>query len=100
MTIVLSERGRTFASRPRAREVIDAELGSADTASVAIDASDVYMSPSFIAELLVMLVKERGCERVVIRGAREHPAKVAEHLADKFGYGDRVEVEQPAVSAS
>ena len=97
MTLVLSDHGRTFASRPRARELIDAELGSNGTASVTIDASNVYMSPSFIAELLVVLIKERGHDRVVVRGAREHPAKVAQHLATKFGYGDRVEVEQPTV---
>lgn len=90
MTIVLSSLGRTFASRPRAREVFDATAENAT--SVTIDAADVYMSPSFIAECLVLLVKERGCKRVVIRGAREHPAAVARNLARKFGYGDRVEV--------
>lgn len=95
MTIVLSKHGRTFASRPRAREIFGEDLTSSGTASVTIDASDVYMSPSFIAEALVMLVKERGFERVVVRGAREHPAEVAKNLAEKFGYADRVEVEQP-----
>lgn len=96
MNIVLSKHGRTFASRPRAREVFGETLISS-SASVTIDASDVYMSPSFIAEVLVMLVKERGLERVVVRGAREHPAQVAKNLAEKFGFADRVEVEQPAL---
>lgn len=100
MNIVLSKHGRTFASRPRAREVFDEAFTSSHAASVTIDASDVYMSPSFIAEVLVMLVKERGLKRVVVRGAREHPAQVAQHLAEKFGFADRVEVEQPTVSAS
>lgn len=100
MTIVLSRHGRTFASRPRAREVLSEDLTSSDVASVTIDASDVYMSPSFIAEVLVMLVKEKGFKRVVVRGAREHPAQVAQSLAEKFGYADRVEVEQPPVPAN
>lgn len=100
MKIVLSRHGRTFASRTRARELLGAQTGGAARASVTIDASGVYMSPSFIAELLVGLVKERGCKRIVIQGAREHPARVARHLADKFGYGDRVEVEQPAAATS
>ena len=97
MTIVLSKHGRTFATRLRARSVFGEELASSTTASITIDASDVYMSPGFIAEVLVMLVKERGYERVLVRGAREHPAHVAQDLAEKFGFADRVEVEQPAL---
>jgi hypothetical protein len=100
LTIVLSTYGRTFASRPHAREVLNAELGPEDTPTITIDASDVYMSPSFIAELLVVLVKERECKRVVLRGAREHPARVAANLTSKLGYADRVEVEQPQVGAT
>ena len=97
MTVVLSTQGRTFASRPRAREVFGGVVASPRTSSVTIDASDVYMSPSFIAEALVILVKERGFRRVVVRGAREHPAQVTQHLAEKFGFASRVEVEQPAL---
>ena len=97
MTIVLSKHGRTFATRLRARSVFGEELASTTTASITIDAHNVFMSPGFIAEVLVMLLKERGCERVIIRGAREHPAKVAQDLAKKFGLSDRVEVEQPAL---
>lgn len=95
MTIGLAKHGRTFASRPRAREIFAEDLTPSDSTLVTIDASDVYMSPSFIAETLVILIKERGFERVVVRGAREHPAEVAKNLAEKFGYADRVEVEQP-----
>ena len=100
MKLILSEHGRMFAVRPQARDLVDAETGATAGASIVVDATDVYMSPSFIAELLVTLVEKRGYERVSVRGAREHPAKVARHLADAFGFGDRVEVEQPAVPAS
>lgn len=99
MQIILSEHGRMFAVRPQVHDLVDAETGAMAGASIVVDATDVYMSPSFIAELLVTLVKKYGCERVCVRGAREHPAKVARHLADAFGFGDRVEVEQPAVPA-
>ena len=98
MTIVLSKHGRTFATRLRARVVLAEELASSSTASITIDARDVFMSPGFIAEALVILIKERGFERVVVQGAREHPAEVAKNLAEKFGYADRVEVEQPLPS--
>lgn len=97
MTVVLSKQGRTFASRPRAREVFGEAPASPGASAVTIDASDVYMSPSFIAETLVILVKEMGFRRVVVRGAREHPAQVTQHLAEKFGFADRVKVEQPAL---
>lgn len=90
MKLILSEHGRMFAVRPQAHDLV---------ASVVVDATDVYMSPSFIAELLVTLVERRGFERVSVRGAREHPAKVVRHIADTFGFGDRVEVEQPTVPA-
>lgn len=99
MTLTLSSHGRMFATRSQARDLLDGETGATDGAPFTVDATDVYMSPSFIGELLVALVEERGCERVRVRGAREHPAKVARHLADAFGFGDRVEVEQPAVPA-
>ncbi len=99
MSIVLSHHGRNFATRSRARDLVST-VRLADQGAITIDASDVYMSPSFIAELLVLLFEQESYERVLVRGAREHPAKVAQHLATKFGYGDRVEVEQPAVSAS
>lgn len=97
MTIFLANQGRMFATRGQVRELLSDESA---THTITIDASDVYMSPSFIAELLVTLVEEREYEHVLVRGARERPAQVAQHLASKFGYGDRVEVEQPAVSAS
>ena len=97
MTIVLARHGRMFATRGQVRELLGDE---GDTRSITIDASDVYMSPSFIAELLVTLVEERAYEHVLVRGARERPANVAQHLATKFGYGDRVEVEQPTVPTS
>ena len=99
MTLVLSDYGSSFATRSRARQVLDGAVGELVGRSVVIDASDVYMSPSFIAELLVVLVEEKGHQRVLVRGAREHPAHVAQDLADKFGYADRVEVEQPTVPA-
>ena len=98
-SIVLSSYGRMFATRGQVGELLGGEADTADAASIMIDASDVYMSPSFIAELLVTLVEEHKYERVLVRGAREHPAKVAQHLATQFGYGDRVEVEQPTVPA-
>ncbi len=97
--VVLSDHGSVFTTRSLARTVIGTSASVAGGSSFVINASDVYMSPSFIAELLVTLVEKRGYERVCVRGAREHPAKVARHLADAFGFGDRVEVEQPAVPA-
>ena len=96
MTIVLADHGRMFATRGQARE-LPRDDDAART--ITVDATDVYMSPSFIAELLVTLVEEHKYERVLVQGARERPAKVAQHLAEKFGYGDRVEVEQPTVPA-
>lgn len=99
MAIVLSRHGHTFATRSRARAVLDAEANSLTGSSITIDASDVSMSPSFIAELLVALVKEGRCDRVFVRGARERPAHITQDLASKFGFADRVRVEQPAVSA-
>ena len=99
MKLILSEHGRMFAVRPQARDLVDAETGATAGDSVVVDATDVYMSPSFIAELLVTLVERRGFERVSVQGARERSARVTRHLADAFGFGDRVEVEQPAVPA-
>ena len=85
-----------FATRGQAREL----PCEGDARTITVDATDVYMSPSFIAELLVTLVEQRQYDHVVVRGARERPAQVAQHLAEKFGFADRVEVEQPTVSAS
>lgn len=94
MTLVLADHGRMFATRGQARELPSGE----DTANtITVDATDVYMSPSFIAELLVTLVEKCQYDHVVVRGARERPAQVTEHLAEKFGFADRVEVEQPAI---
>ena len=74
-SIVLSSYGRMFATRGQVGELLGGEADTADAASIMIDASDVYMSPSFIAELLVTLVEEHKYERVLVRGARERPAK-------------------------
>lgn len=92
MTIILAEHGTMFATRGQAREL---PCDGGDAGTITVDAADVYMSPSFIAELLVTLVEQREYDRVLVRGARERPARVALHLAEKFGYADRVEVEQP-----
>ncbi|MXW25825.1 MAG: hypothetical protein F4Z77_05950 [Dehalococcoidia bacterium] len=100
MTIVLAQHGGSFATRSRAREVLAAEADSIDIACVTVDASNVLLSPSFTAEFLVGLVEDQGCERVVLKGARERPARIAQDLANKFGYSDRLEVEQPTISAS
>lgn len=97
--VILSDHGSVFTTRSLARTVIGAAAGAAGGSSFVIDASDAHMSPSFIAETLVILMNERGYEQVSVRGARERSAKVARHLADAFGFGDRVEVEQPAVPA-
>lgn len=99
MTLTLSNHGRMFATRSQARDLLGGETVVTDGAPFTVDATDVYMSPSFIAELLVTLVDERGCTRVCVRGADERPAKVARHLADAFGFGERVEVEQPTAPA-
>ena len=97
MAIVLSDHGRTFATRSRARALLEAEAAELTGTSVTIDARDVSLSPSFIAELLVALLETHRCEAVSIVGARERPAYLAEDLAAKFGYRDRVKVEQPAL---
>ena len=99
MSIVLARHGQTFATRSRARALLGEELGSAPRRSVTIDASDVFMSPSFIGGLLVALVDERKCASVVVRGASEHAAHITQDLADKFGFADRVEVNQPALAS-
>ncbi|MCY3646755.1 MAG: hypothetical protein OXH07_07260 [Chloroflexi bacterium] len=83
-----------FATRGQAHEL---PKDDGATRTITVDATDVYMSPSFIAELLVTLVEERDYEHVLVRGARQRPAEVAKHLAEKFGFADRVEVEQPAL---
>ncbi len=99
MSIVLADHGQTFATRTRARDVLAAELGKAPPRSVTIDADGVYMSPSFIGEVLVVLLDEREDASLVVRGASEHGAHITQDLARKFGFGDRVRVEQPAPSA-
>ena len=99
MSIVLASHGQSFATRSRASALVGEELGAAPQRSVTIDASGVFMSPSFVGALLVALVDERKCESVVIRGASEHAAHITRDLADKFGFADRVEVEQPTVPA-
>ena len=97
--LALSNHGRMFVTRSQARDLIGADASVAGSPTFTLDATDVHMGPSFIGEMLVLLVKERGYERVYVRGANERHAKVARHLADAFGFGDRVEVEQPAVPA-
>ncbi len=97
MSIVLAQHGLSFATRSRARALVDAELGGAQQRSVTIDASGVFMSPSFIGALLVALVDERKSTSVVVRGASEQAAYITQDLAEKFGFADRVEVEQPAL---
>ena len=94
MTIVLADHGRMFATRGQAHEL---PKDDGATRTITVDATDVYMSPSFIAELLVTLVEEHDYEHVLVRGARQRPAEVAKHLAEKFGFADRVEVELPAL---
>ncbi len=97
MSIVLVQHGQSFATRSRARALVDEELGVAQQRSVIIDASGVFMSPSFIGALLVALVDERQSKSVVVRGASEQAAYITQDLAEKFGFADRVEVEQPAL---
>ena len=99
MSIVLASHGQSFATRSRARALLDEALGAAPQHSVTIDASGVFMSPSFVGALLVALVDERKCASVVLRGGSEHAAYITQDLAKKFGFADRVEVEQPTVPA-
>ena len=99
MSIVLARHGQTFATRSRASALVGEELGTGESRSITIDASGVFMSPSFIGALLVVLVDERKCESVVVSGASEHAAHITQDLAAKFGFADRVTIEQPAIPA-
>ena len=100
MSIVLAQHGQSFATRSRAHTLLDEELGPAARRSVTIDASGVFMSPSFIGALLVTLVDERKSESVVVCGASEQAAHVTQDLANKFGFADRVKVEQPVLPST
>lgn len=97
MSIVLADHGQTFATRSRASVLVGEQLGNAQRRSVTIDANGVFMSPSFIGALLVALVDERKCTSVVVRGASEQAAHITQDLAAKFGFADRVTVEQAAL---
>lgn len=79
--LILSQHGRTFATRERAREIVallDGEPGDV----VRVNASNVSASPSFVAELLSRLT-ERFRE-VRVEGASDHLEELASDIAGKL----------------
>lgn len=91
----LSNLGSTFASRDRARDIAGSCPGSG---TLVVDAGDVYMSPSFVAELLSELDERFSAIRFV--RADEHTDYLVTDLARKLGIAERVAVESVPDSES
>ena len=74
-TLSLLEHGSTFATRSKAREILDKELGSGEShwTRLIIDASGMFMSSDFISEALVQTVmsEERSVMGLVFRVTSE-----------------------------
>ena len=92
MTLKLSSHGTSFATRGRARELMQnvAEGGP----EVHVDLAGAVASPSFLAELLGMLAQQ--FDSVVVTGASDHLADVVKHLARQLDLERQVRLAQVA----
>ena len=83
MDIVLSNYGQSFATRSRARSLIEAM--SLDPAEpVRIDFGDVAISPSFMAEALDLLSRSGRELRLV--GAQDETLALAANVCERLGF--------------
>ena len=86
MELRLKDSGRTFATRWRARQILE-ELPEDDAPEISVSLDEIVASPSFLAELYVGLLERY--ERVILAGLPDQQA-LAVRVAVSMGLGDRV----------
>lgn len=94
--MTLSDYGRVFATRDKAREVL-AESAWQSSRRAELDLSGVSVSPSFMAEALRLLTSRYTF--VAVRGADAHTLDLVRSLAEKLGVSGQVKVEPSPVPA-
>lgn len=98
MDIALSLYGRTFATRERAREVLniaDPLPWAAD--APCLDLSGVMASPSFMAELLNQLAVRHLS--IVVIGGSDYLQDLTNSLVERLGLSGRVRIGDEATYA-
>lgn len=87
MRIHLRSHGRSFATRERAYDLIKT-VGKPDKLECELDIEGVMASPSFLAELLGLLVEREAT--VVVVGADEFQKRTVASLIRQLGFSDSV----------
>jgi hypothetical protein len=98
MEIKLADYGRVFATRERARKIVDdAMAADANGESICIDLSGVSSaSPSFMAELLTRAMVVSMSASII--GASEHLRWLSSSLIQQLGLVGRVRLSDPALA--
>lgn len=94
MTIVLSRYGRSFATRSRARELVN-QVAESSGVRIIVSCEGVFASPSFLAEFLSLLCERFG--QVELRGADESLAHVIKRLITQLQLEGRAVVDSATV---
>ncbi len=88
MKLVLSTFGTSFATRERARELVQTLPVTTGSDEVRIDLRDVTASPSFMAELLTLLSSRYL--GLSIEGGTDHLRGITFSLVERLGLSGRV----------
>ena len=90
LKIILAALGQSFATRERARAIVHQSAGC-DARPISLDISGVFVSPAFLAELLIALTATNAVE--VIGGHESHfNLEMARKLVRQLALDDLVSV--------
>ncbi len=99
METLLSDYGRSFATRERGEEVVRKILCGAHPANVTVSLDGVRVSPSFLQSFLWRLATSLDTGEITLICSDEERALKAERVTNHLGLGDKVTVERGGVPA-